>query len=354
MSARVTAAAGRLLARGGTVGPLELLEEMGLLHWGHVKEWRHGHPAYQYIFEHIQCGAEKFGKVVTLFRQLAAAEGLVPVQAEYSRRSVNGVIPLPFTADGEPAIEALFRAHFARPDLSAKQRAKVEEKLAKVEDLVVFVSVSDHTPCHECGRGIMAGEYLLLEAQQPLCIECADMDHLVFLPAGDVAMTRRAKKHSPLSAVVLRFNRRRKHYDRQGLLVTPAALARAEDECIADADQRAARRQEAAVRRVVVDERFVARMSEALRGLFPHCPPAEAEEIATHAAERGSGRVGRSAAGQQLDARAITLAVIAHIRHVHTDYDRLLMSGVDRMAARERIRKPLEAVEAKWRGEGAG
>jgi hypothetical protein len=63
---------------------------------------------------------------------------------------------------------------------------------------------------------------------------CADMDHLVFLPSGDAALTRRAKTNSRLSAVVVRFSRARKRYERQGILVEEDALERAEQECLAD------------------------------------------------------------------------------------------------------------------------
>jgi hypothetical protein len=181
-----------------------------------------------------------------------------------------------------------------------------------------------------------------------LCVACADLDHLVFLPAGDTAMTRRAKKHSPLSAVVMKFIRSRKRYERQGLLVTNEALARAEDECIADADQRAARREVAAALRVVLDQRLVVQMTAAILNQFPHCPADEARQIAKHAAERGSGRVGRSAAGRELDPNAITLAVIAHVRHVHSNYDSLLMRGVDRRDARDQIRGEVDKVLGRW------
>jgi hypothetical protein len=70
--------------------------------------------------------------------------------------------------------------------------------------------------------------------------------------------------------------------------------------------------------------------------------------MALHAGERGSGRVGRSAAGQDLDERAVTLAVVASIRHLDTDYDDLLMSGVPREEARERIRAAIDNVLAAW------
>lgn len=64
------------------------------------------------------------------------------------------------------------------------------------------------------------------------------MDHLVHLPAGDTALTRRAKASSRLSAVVVRFSRVRKRYNRRGVLVEEDALAAAERQCLA-----AARRQ---------------------------------------------------------------------------------------------------------------
>ncbi len=90
-------------------------------------------------------------------------------------------------------------------------------------------------------------------------------------------------------------------------------------------------------------------MTAAILNQFPSCPPQAAHQIAEHTAQRGSGRVGRSAAGRELDANALTLAVIAHIRHVHTNYDSLLMRGVDRQDAREQIRETLETVLHLWR-----
>ena len=47
-----------------------------------------------------------------------------------------------------------------------------------------------------------------------LCLACADLDHLAFLPRGDATLTRRARAHSTLSAVVLKWSRARKRYER--------------------------------------------------------------------------------------------------------------------------------------------
>ncbi len=346
---RVVTAAERALKQGGSVGPLELLQELGFLYPGHVNDWRKGAPQYTPIEPRIQCGAAKLAEVYRLFAEWAAAKGMKTVEAEYSRRGVGGVAALQVTADGNDERERFFRTHYASAELSEKKTERLQQKLTKAPDLVVFITVADDAKCSECGVEITPGEFLFLEQQQPLCVGCADLDHLVFLPAGDTAMTRRAKKHSPLSAVVVKFNRSRKRYERQGLLVSSEALAQAEDECIADADQRAARREVAAVHRVVLDQRLVEQMTAAILNEFPHCPATEARQIAAHAAERGSGRVGRSAAGRELDPKAITLAVIAHIRHVHTNYDSLLMRGVDRQDAREQIRGSLDTVLSRWR-----
>ena len=59
--------------------------------------------------------------------------------------------------------------------------------------------------------------------------------------------------------------------------------------------------------------------------------------------------MGRSAAGRALDPQAIALAVAASVRHRDTGYDDLLMSGVDRAEARERVRPEVERVLDRWR-----
>jgi len=130
---------------------------------------------------------------------------------------------------------------------------------------------------------------------------CADLDHLVFLGAGDAALTRRAKKASGLSAVVVRWSRSRKRYERQGILVEEAALEQAEQECLADEDARMRRRERDRERRADEDTELQARMAAEIARIFPRCPPGRAEAIARHTALRGSGRVGRSAAGRALD-----------------------------------------------------
>jgi hypothetical protein len=201
--------------------------------------------------------------------------------------------------------------------------------------------------CKECHGGPLT--LLVLEEGAPRCVDCADLGHLVFLPRGDTALTRRSREESTLSAVVVRFNRRKARYERQGVLVEEAGLARAEERCLADAEARRRRRARDTRRREVQDERFAEALAAEIRRLFPGCPADRAEAIAAHASARGSGRVGRSAAGRALSEGAVVSAIVASVRHLDTPYDQLLMSGVPRHEARRRIGPGVETVLRGWR-----
>jgi len=337
-----------VLKRSGSVGPLELFQQMGFLQPVHVESWRKGIEDYRVLQKWIQAGPEKFQKTIQHFQEWAKQRALRPIAAAHTRRGPGGVETLCVTPDGDPEWEKFYCTHYAAGDLPEKKTAQLAAKLNKAPELVVFEKVSDEGNCTECGTELATGALLFMEKGQPLCLGCADLDQLIFLPSGDTAMTRRARKHSSLAAVVVRFSRARKRYERQGLLVTEEALARAEEACTADAPARAAARARAAVERTQEDREFVAALKQAILQRYPGCPNDEAVRIAEHTGRRSSGRVGRSAAGQALDTFAIDLAVIAHIRHEHTKYDQLLMQGTERHAARAQIRDNIDRTVAKW------
>ncbi|GAA2262824.1 hypothetical protein GCM10010145_42410 [Streptomyces ruber] len=204
--------------------------------------------------------------------------------------------------------------------------------------------------CAECRSGPLP--LLVLEGGVPRCLDCADLGHLVFLPRGDTALTRRSREESTLSAVVVRFDRRRSRYERQGVLVEEAALARAERRCLLDEEARRRRRLRDAERRAAEDVRFTDAFAAEIRRLFPGCPDERARAVAAHASLRGSGRVGRSAAGRALSEAAVVSAVAASVRHVDTPYDQLLMSGVPRPEARRRIAGLVDETLGRWRAAG--
>lgn len=223
----------------------------------------------------------------------------------------------------------------------------------KRDEIVVFSIVRDSS-CSECCAELWRGEFLRMEDDRPLCMACADLDHLVFLPSGDAALTRRASKQSTLRAVVVRFSRSRKRYERQGVLVEEAALRGAEQECLADADARELARERSAERRAHEDAEYVSAFAKRVGELFPGCPPAEQTAIARHTCVKRSGRVGRSASAKQLDASSIELAVRAHVRHGHTSYDELLAQGRDRLESRTQVAAAAERVLDAWRRRSGG
>jgi hypothetical protein len=218
-------------------------------------------------------------------------------------------------------------------------------------EIVVFSVVRD-SQCTECGADLWKGSLLRLEGEKALCTGCADLDRLEFLPSGDAAVTRRASKYSKLRAVVVRWSRTRKRYERQGILVEPEAVRRAEEESLADAELRARRQVRSAERRGTQDHAFVAAFANAIREQYPSCPATAEKDIAEHACRKYSGRIGRTAAAKELSPEAIRLAVIAHIRHVHTNYDELLARYADRDTARERVRTKVSAILGDWQRPG--
>jgi len=216
-------------------------------------------------------------------------------------------------------------------------------------DLKVFITNQDST-CDECGEKLGHHAWITrVENKGALCLSCADLDHLIFLPSGDAALTRRAGKYSTLSAVVLKWSRARKRYERQGLLVEESALQRAEQECLSDEDVRARRREREAERRAEMDQEYVSSFAKRVRELFPNCPAGREQIIAEHACQKYSGRVGRSAGAKSLDEEFIRLAVVAHIRHVETNYDELLSRGMERWEARNEVQDGVDGILARWR-----
>jgi hypothetical protein len=231
--------------------------------------------------------------------------------------------------------------------MSTGERIEQPAAPGQGQEIVVFIVRRD-TACAECGEELHKGRFLRMEGDKPLCMTCADFDRLEFLGRGDAAVTRRAKKYSKLWAVVVEWSRSRKRYERQGLLVEPDAIDRAVEESEADAGVRAARREREAVRREALDREYVAAFARAVRERFPSAPPGTEVKIAEHACRKYSGRVGRSAAAKELDEEAVFLAVQAHVRHAHTDYDERLFRHGDRHLARQEVRGRIEEILGAW------
>lgn len=218
----------------------------------------------------------------------------------------------------------------------------------KDDKILVFI-LSKDSACSKCGAKLEHKDFVTpAKGDGVLCMKCAGFDHLIFLPSGDTALTRRAQKHSKLSAIVLHWSRSRRRYERQGVLVEQDAVGKAEQECRADIESREKRKVREAAKRAVFDREYIELFAKKIRELFPSCPNGRETEIAQHACQKYSGRVGRSAMAKELEEKAVRLAVIAHIRHAETKYDDLFLSGRNKETARAEIREHLDKVLKNW------
>jgi hypothetical protein len=82
-------------------------------------------------------------------------------------------------------------------------------------------------------------------------------------------------------------------------------------------------------------------IARALTLLIPGAPFSEAEVIRLLAAKRQYKRLPAST--------SVWLAAVAHIRHVHTDYDALLNEGYDQDSARHFVLEPSNEILTRWR-----
>jgi len=225
--------------------------------------------------------------------------------------------------------------------------------MAKSNDIVVFISTRNAT-CWECKQELGRRAWITLDRKKnALCLNCTDLDHLVFLPSGDAALTRRSRKYSGLSAVVVKWSSARKRYERQGLLVENEALERSEKECAVDEEARKLARARAAARRAELDLEYIQRFAGCVREIYVYCPTGRENLIAEHACRKYSGRVGRSAAAKALDEAAVRLAVSAHVRHAETNYDELLLKGFERWDARQKVYPEVSRTLDLWEYGGS-
>ena len=320
---RVAEVAERLLEQKRSVSPIGVLAWLGWLPEPFFDRWRQGREPT--LIEQMSTSPARVAQAMQALDAWARERGLRPAEIRYVS-STRDHHPLRFTAGGDEDVERAYRTHWLPPELTEKQVDQVTQRQSRPPDLVVVQPVNEWT-CSGCGG---TGDLLIMEGDGPLCLTCAEMDHLAFLPSGDATLSRRARKMSRLSAVVVRWNRTRNRYERRGLLVEDSALeqARSRDQSDEDVDVQA-------------------RIAAEIGRLFPGCPPERVQAIARRASVRG--KVGRNAAGTVLADEAVARAVLASVRHEDTPYDELLMAGVPRDEARDRVRAREERVMMRWR-----
>lgn len=224
LEARVVRAAEAALATQGYVSAIDVLEGIGWLAPAHVKDWRTGQLAY--LERAVQANLSRLSEAMRLFRAWASGRQLLPSETAYLARTRDRS-ELRFSKSGDPTIERAYRTHWVSPELSEKNRRHLEQKVNRPPELLVIEPLNDDWRCHRCGG---SGGFLIMEQPGPACLKCTRLEQLAFLPSGNAALTRLAKAKSQLHAVVVRFSRSRRRYERQGLLVELEALRDAERE----------------------------------------------------------------------------------------------------------------------------
>ncbi|OQE40842.1 hypothetical protein PENCOP_c005G05488 [Penicillium coprophilum] len=166
-------------------------------------------------------------------------------------------------------------------------------------------------------------------------------DGYILVPKGNVYITRhcRSKTKESKRIVYVVYNRTGKRT--LGIRI-PEEIYREVLE--SDAATKESRANAVQVR----DAKDLSKSQKLLKNEFPLMPKETLKIVLDHAFLKGSGRVGRTA--MISDDRKTILAVEAHIRHVHTPYEKLLEEGVSRKEAREQVWPSIQAVERAWQG----
>ena len=216
----------------------------------------------------------------------------------------------------------------------------------------IFLTKKESLKCSTCQKRIPLGQRYVAETEKHrgTCFSCSPFAKLTLLKPGNAALTRRSKKFSNYCGVLFEWNRRRKRFERKGQYVEATAITKAEESCAEDEKERALKNEKAAVKRAAQDKIYIAEFSKAIRELYPNCPKNREVAIATHACEKYSGRVGRTAKAKEFDKKMIDLAVEAHIRHMETNYDSQFGTGKTKRMIRSDVKQDITSTLRKWGG----
>ena len=215
----------------------------------------------------------------------------------------------------------------------------------------IYLTKREKLKCSKCHADIALGQAFVGETEKSkgTCFTCSDFVGYSLLSPGNVALTRRSKKHSDKCGVLLTWNQRRRRYERKGQYVEAAAIKKAKVECAADQKVRDQKNEKAAITREKQDKIYIHEFAIAIREVYPSCPKGREFKIAEHACKKHSGRVGRTAKAKKFDQHMIDLAVEAHIRHVETNYDAQFGKGKGKKAIRSDVKFDVKRMMMQWR-----
>lgn len=94
--------------------------------------------------------------------------------------------------------------------------------------------LSRQARCYNCDRQLGINEIVKLEhdseERELLCAKCAGLHTLTVLKKGNAKLTRLASKYSKVKYTLLKWSELWKAYERQGLLLEPDAVKKAQEE----------------------------------------------------------------------------------------------------------------------------
>jgi hypothetical protein len=214
------------------VSSIDILLGLGYLSPSTLEDWRRGR--FPYLEKRLLVNLNKLSFAMKCFRQWAQTKGLLPRETAYVQKACSRTIHLRFSKSGNETIEKHYRTHYISPILTEQKQQSLIDKIEKSSEPVVYIIVNE-SKCSQCKKEMPKGSFLMMDADNPYCMACTSYKDFIFLPSGDALLTRRAKKYSsPSAVVVVKFSRTRKRYERQGLLVTEEALQKAQDELEVD------------------------------------------------------------------------------------------------------------------------
>ncbi|MDR2845374.1 MAG: hypothetical protein LBV28_04690 [Puniceicoccales bacterium] len=100
-----------------------------------------------------------------------------PTPSSETHRKQRTVLSTPTATD------TVGTAAAASKSTVATDTAAAPETKQKSDDIVVFITRRDGQ-CAECGEAFSSGNWIRLEKERPLCMRCADLAHLEYLPPG--------------------------------------------------------------------------------------------------------------------------------------------------------------------------
>ncbi len=206
------------------VSPIDVLLKGKFLQQAQIEDWRKGRITY--LEKVIAGNLNAITFAMKCFREWSCNKGLKPSPTAYLSRTRGSRKELRFSKSGMPSIEMAYRTHYVSPQLIEEQKQKRKEKHEQFVMRIVFRLLIE-TQCSQCKRLLNIGRFVRVEENQLLCQSCVELSEFVFLPKGDPQLTTSVRELSTKFAIVLQENFVTKTHERQGLLVQPEILERA-------------------------------------------------------------------------------------------------------------------------------